>query len=1158
MTVAALNRADPHAAVDAHEDSLAEAYEAVLRAAGRTAATRFRKLGALSAAADPEDPAHPNWAPPNIDELVDLGLIAKQTSAKTTSIRLKALHDVQAGYEAQLGQPAFDITNPASVALAQGFEARAGDVAKSVRDDLQKTITNAYQQGFSVDKTAAQIVAQSDQFSKFQARMLARTDLNGIANGGSVMAARTVGVGYKTWLATEDEKTRETHSEADGQTVPIDQSFTVGGEQADYPGDPSLSDEEACNCRCTVTYSDSGGDAGQTAAGPLESGTLYIARHGLTAYDSDNQATDTIRGWADDPLTPEGEAEAHTLAAALDGLGITQLSSSDLIRAAETGRIIAETLGLHNTKTGLLRCWDVGDLQGQTSEAAANEIAEYVDNPGTPIPNGESFDSFASRFVAALSEAMLPVAGGENVLLVTHSHNLKLARDWLTNGYELPGGEEFAVPSPGPVSVLVCRPNGSGWDVTEAAPEDPAGVVPGWANYRSASDPEFSCGTCVFFEDGECEMFGAPVEATMVCDEFEPAGVSQAPGLSARIGGAMPEAQITIPLNITVGQANSNRQEAGMIISTKSLAVRPSMVPGLGPYTIDGLPFQATGSTDLPLSDRNLAWDAAAAQKSLQPADFPKAHFWKDPDGPADQITSYKFPFAKRINGELTAVWKGVTAGAQRLSSAKGVDTGAIEKKMGAYYRKAATQFKDPTIKAPFKATQEPHDPDPLEHHAYMDDGSGQCVWCGMSAGAKVHGKVSPDALDGVVATALGAPTWRAVLCVEGEPTEDGRLLAPGSITWRELPLSLMCQTETAPGHDGAEVCGRIDSIYRDGNLIIGEGIFDAGAFGLEAARLVSEQVLRGISIDLAVLDYEMRPAVAGDESALDIGDEDMIVPEPTDELFVVLDGVIGAATICPFQAIANATIEVLTSDAAFKILRVSSPFTLEEPLTASAVEAEAPLRPPAEWFDNPELDKPTLVTVTDDGRVFGHVAPWRGCHTGYLGRCVPPPRSRSGYAGFHVGRIETAEGDLLPIGKLTLASGHADLSLNTAAARAHYDNTSRVVAFVRAGEDAHGIWVAGSLRPGTPPSMIQDLLANPLSGDWRNGEMVAAHAVPVPGFPILQASAIGEEGEEQTALILTSTIGMSEEAPDLALRSRVLAARARGGLEALAELAHA
>ena len=104
-----------------------------------------------------------------------------------------------------------------------------------------------------------------------------------------------------------------------------------------------------------------------------------------------------------------------------------------------------------------------------------------------------------------------------------------------------------------------------------------------------------------------------------------------------------------------------------------------------------------------------------------------------------------------------------------------------------------------------------------------------------------------------------------------------------------------MCQTETQPGHDGAEVCGRIDRIWRDGSNIMGEGIFDAGEFGLEAARLVTDQVLRGVSVDLAVLEYEIQAAPDSDDEAMDIADG-LSVPDDTDELFVVTDGVIGGA----------------------------------------------------------------------------------------------------------------------------------------------------------------------------------------------------------------------------------------------------------------------
>lgn len=175
--------------------------------------------------------------------------------------------------------------------------------------------------------------------------------------------------------------------------------------------------------------------------------------------------------------------------------------------------------------------------------------------------------------------------------------------------------------------------------------------------------------------------------------------------------------------------------------------------------------------------------------------------------------------------------------------------------------------------------------------------------------------------------------------------------------------------------------------------------------------------------------------------------------------------------------------------------------------LTAAAAGL-APIVPPRAWFVDPELDEPTPLTVTSDGRVFGHVALWDSCHVGFPGRCIAPPTSRSGYAHFHLGLIETDEGEL-PVGKITLAAGHASTAagVSEAAARAHYDDTGTVAAFVRAGEDMHGIWVSGAIRDDLPVQRLRDLRANPPSGDWRGGEMIAVHCVPTPGFPVPRAS---------------------------------------------------
>lgn len=181
-----------------------------------------------------------------------------------------------------------------------------------------------------------------------------------------------------------------------------------------------------------------------------------------------------------------------------------------------------------------------------------------------------------------------------------------------------------------------------------------------------------------------------------------------------------------------------------------------------------------------------------------------------------------------------------------------------------------------------------------------------------------------------------------------------------------------------------------------------------------------------------------------------------------------------------------------------------------EEALVASA----APVKPPAAWFTNPELDGPTPLTVTEDGRVFGHLATWRTCHTGVDAACVTAPKSRASYAYFHTGEVVTAEGEPVAVGRVTLGGGHADTRLGFQAAIDHYDNAGACVALVRAGEDKHGIWMAGALTPEADELKAAALRRHPPSGDWRriggNLELIGALAVNTPGFPVPRARVAG------------------------------------------------
>jgi hypothetical protein len=184
-------------------------------------------------------------------------------------------------------------------------------------------------------------------------------------------------------------------------------------------------------------------------------------------------------------------------------------------------------------------------------------------------------------------------------------------------------------------------------------------------------------------------------------------------------------------------------------------------------------------------------------------------------------------------------------------------------------------------------------------------------------------------------------------------------------------------------------------------------------------------------------------------------------------------------------------------------------------PLDASALVAcgmiagAIPMTPPTEWFNNPKLSGATPLTVDDDGRVYGHIAAWHVDHIG-MSMGTKPPRSRSNYAYFHTGVLRTENGTDVPVGQLTLAGGHASLEASASEAVRHYDDTASAIADVHAGEDAYGIWVAGSIRPGSTPEQIRALRASAPSGDWRpiknSLELVAVCQVNVPGFPIARA----------------------------------------------------
>lgn len=126
-------------------------------------------------------------------------------------------------------------------------------IGQDVWEVVSRQITLGNQAGESVKQIAAR-VRNVTGVSDARSLVIARTEVHAAHEAGSYAQALYVGGGTKTWLATEDSHTRETHRKADGQRVAVAEQFQVGATTLRYPGDPLGEPGETISCRCSVAY----------------------------------------------------------------------------------------------------------------------------------------------------------------------------------------------------------------------------------------------------------------------------------------------------------------------------------------------------------------------------------------------------------------------------------------------------------------------------------------------------------------------------------------------------------------------------------------------------------------------------------------------------------------------------------------------------------------------------------------------------------------------------------------------------------------------------------------------------------------------------------------------------------------------------------------
>ena len=139
--------------------------------------------------------------------------------------------------------------------LAVALNDRLDAVTLTTKNKIANVLSTGIREGDSIQDMSAKIA--SDVGGVVRATRIARTEVISASNLGSIEGARATQLPLdKVWLSTRDDRTRETHSTTDGQTVGIDDLFSVNNSLLSFPGDwaNNASVEEIVNCRCTLTY----------------------------------------------------------------------------------------------------------------------------------------------------------------------------------------------------------------------------------------------------------------------------------------------------------------------------------------------------------------------------------------------------------------------------------------------------------------------------------------------------------------------------------------------------------------------------------------------------------------------------------------------------------------------------------------------------------------------------------------------------------------------------------------------------------------------------------------------------------------------------------------------------------------------------------------
>jgi len=149
----------------------------------------------------------------------------------------------------------FNLSNPSAERFLAKREQR---FVKLIPEDQWKELKASLVKGMQEGQGSEglkKIVEDHPVVSPSRAEMVARTEVIGAYNGGLEEGWKQSELkGEKVWLAALDARTRESHREAHGQSVQLNDDFELmSGAKGAAPGQTGVAEEDI-NCRCAMDF----------------------------------------------------------------------------------------------------------------------------------------------------------------------------------------------------------------------------------------------------------------------------------------------------------------------------------------------------------------------------------------------------------------------------------------------------------------------------------------------------------------------------------------------------------------------------------------------------------------------------------------------------------------------------------------------------------------------------------------------------------------------------------------------------------------------------------------------------------------------------------------------------------------------------------------